>query len=68
MQGWSLLAWEDLVVDREEEEDDAEFDPNLPRRVWQQKASERVDTQFVATNDVWPIHKRVRCPRCLSLF
>ena len=41
-------AWEDLVVDREEE-DDAEFDPNLPRRGWQQKVAECVDTQFVAT-------------------
>ena len=28
-------AWEELVVDREDEEDDAEFDPNLPRRGWQ---------------------------------
>ena len=43
------LAWEDLVVDSEEE-DDAE----LPRRGWQQKVAECVDTQFVATN-VWPI-------------
>ena len=46
-------AWEDLVIDREEE-DDAEFDPNLSRCGWQQKVAECVDTQFAATN-VWPI-------------
>ena len=51
--GLVARTWEDLVIDKEEE-DDAEFDPNLPRRRWQQKVAECVDTQFVATN-VWPI-------------
>ena len=51
MQGWSLLLGKIWLST--EEEDDAEFDPNLPRRGWQQKVAECVDTQFVATN-VWP--------------
>ena len=54
MQGWSLLLGKILVVDREEE-DDAEFVPNLPRRRWQQKVAECVDTSVCGQQTCGPI-------------